>query len=55
MGRKPKKLGKQPSEIATSEWSTKIADGKSSVKMLKKGNTFFPAIFKSPTANVSNK
>ena len=37
------------------EWSTSHQDGKSSVKMIKKGNTFFPAIFKSPTGTGSNK
>ena len=37
------------------EWSSSHQDGKSSVKMIKKGNTFFPAIFKSPTGTGSNK
>ena len=54
--RKPDKLNnKLTSEPSSGEWSTSIQDGKSSVKMIKKGNTFFPAIFKSPTATVSNK
>ena len=61
--RKPAKLTNKlinESSIAgggggSGEWSSSHQDGKSSVKMIKKGNTFFPAIFKSPTGTGSNK
>ena len=56
--RKPENVHKIASELsAGSEWVTGLQDEKSSVKMIKKGNTFFPAIFKSPTATAtaSNK
>ena len=54
MVKKPQMMAKITNEPGNGEWSTSIQDGKSTVKMLKKGNTFFPAIFKSPTAG-SNK
>ena len=51
--RKPENVPKIASEpSAGGEWSTGLQDERS-VKMLKKGNTFFPAIFKSPTATAS--
>ena len=54
--RKPQKFTtKLVNEPSIGEWSSSHQDGKSSVKMIKKGNTFFPAIFKSPTGTGSNK
>lgn len=56
--RKPENVPNIASEpSAGGEWSTGLQDEKSTIKMIKKGNTFFPAIFKSPTATAtaSNK
>lgn len=53
MVRKSHKISKLASDAP--EMQTKVNEGKSTVKMVKKGNTFFPAIFKSPARNTTTK